>query len=48
MRNTLNEYIDEFGNSPYGQWLEMLPDARAKARIIRHWKDYERRNKQAR
>lgn len=34
MGNTINEYIDEFGNSPYAQWLGSLKDARAKARII--------------
>jgi len=34
MRNTINEYTDEFGNSPYSQWLDSLRDARAKARII--------------
>lgn len=34
MRNTINEYTDEFGNSPYSQWLGSLRDARAKARII--------------
>ena len=34
MRNTINEYSDEFGNSPYAQWLGSLRDARAKARVI--------------
>lgn len=34
MRNTLNEYTDEFGSSPYYCWLDSLGDARAKARII--------------
>ena len=32
--NTVNEYIDEQGSSPYAQWLSRLKDSRAKARII--------------
>lgn len=36
MRNTINEYTNEFGNSPYALWLGSLKDARAKARIILH------------
>lgn len=34
MINTVNEYTDEKGNSPYAEWLKGLCDARAKARII--------------
>lgn len=36
MRNTVNEYTNEFGKSPYALWLGSLKDARAKARIILH------------
>ena len=34
MTNTINEYTDEQGKSPYAQWLNGLRDARAKAKII--------------
>ncbi len=34
MINTINEYTDEGGKSPYAQWLESIRDARAKAKII--------------
>ena len=34
MINTINEYTDEQGRSPYAQWLNSLRDARAKAKVI--------------
>ena len=34
MINTINEYTDEKGKSPYADWLCGLRDARAKAKII--------------
>lgn len=34
MINTVNEYTDEQGKSPYADWLASLRDARAKAKII--------------
>jgi len=34
MTNTIYEYTDEQGESPYGQWLGALRDGRAKAKII--------------
>ena len=34
MINTINEFIDEFGNSFYAQWLYSIRDPRVKARII--------------
>lgn len=34
MTNTINEYTDEQGKSPYAQWLNSLRDSRAKAKII--------------
>lgn len=34
MKNTINEYVDEKGHSPYAKWLEKLRDARARAKII--------------
>jgi len=34
MINTINEYTDENGKSPYAEWLEGLRDARAKAKVI--------------
>jgi len=34
MTNTINEYTDEHGESPYADWLDKLRDARAKAKII--------------
>ncbi len=34
MINTINEYIDEKGNSPYADWLDGLRDTRAKAKIM--------------
>jgi len=34
MKNTINEYTDESGNSPYADWLGSLRDARAKAKVI--------------
>jgi hypothetical protein len=32
MINTINEYTDEKGKSPYAEWLRGLRDVRAKAR----------------
>jgi len=32
--NTLREYTDELGNSPYADWLKSLRDIKARARII--------------
>jgi putative addiction module killer protein len=34
MINTINEYTDEQGKSPYADWLRGLRDNRAKAKII--------------
>lgn len=34
MMNTINEYVDEFGNSFYAQWLKNIKDHRTRARII--------------
>lgn len=34
MNNTVNEYTDEKGKSPYADWLGGLRDVRAKAKII--------------
>jgi len=34
MINTINEYMDETGHSPYAEWLGSLRDKRAKAKII--------------
>ena len=34
MKNTINEYTDEDGKSPYAQWLGGLRDARVKAKVI--------------
>lgn len=34
MTNIINEYKDANGNSPYGEWLGKLRDAKAKARIM--------------
>lgn len=34
MTNTINEYTDEQGKSPYAQWLGNLRDGRAKAKIL--------------
>jgi len=34
MTNTIIEYTDEKGRSPYAQWLGKLKDPRAKAKII--------------
>jgi len=34
MTNTINEYTDEKGNSPYADWLDGLRDARAKAKVM--------------
>ena len=34
MTNTINEYTDEQGKSPYAEWLSNLRDARAKAKIL--------------
>ena len=34
MVNTLNEYTDEQGSSPYADWLRSLRDAKARARIM--------------
>ena len=32
--NTINEYVDEQGKSPYKDWLLKLRDARAKAKVM--------------
>ena len=34
MENTINEYTDGKGYSPYAHWLSSLRDARAKAMVI--------------
>ncbi len=34
MSNTVNEYLDEQGESPYAQWIGRLRDVRAKAKIL--------------
>lgn len=34
MINTINEYLDEYGQSFYAQWLDRVKDPGAKARII--------------
>ena len=34
MTNTINEYMDEKGESPYADWLDGLRDARAKAKVM--------------
>lgn len=34
MINTINEYTDAKGKSPYADWLEGLRDKRAKAKIL--------------
>jgi putative addiction module killer protein len=34
MVNTINEYMDERGNSPYADWLKSLRDPKTRARII--------------
>lgn len=34
MINTINEYTDEQGRSPYADWLSALRDPRAKAKIL--------------
>lgn len=34
MSNTINEYIDDAGRSPYAEWLSRLRDPRAKAKVI--------------
>ena len=34
MINTISEYTDERGKSPYAEWLHSLRDVRAKAKII--------------
>ena len=34
MKNTINEYTDEQGKSPYAEWLAGLRDKKAKAKII--------------
>lgn len=36
MLNTINEYKDRSGKSPYGRWLESIKNPRARARIIMH------------
>jgi putative addiction module killer protein len=33
-KNTVNEYTDEQGKSPYADWLGDLRDAKAKAKVI--------------
>lgn len=32
--NTINVYTDQWGNSPYAEWLASLREPKAKARII--------------
>lgn len=32
--NKINVYYDQWGNSPYAEWLASMRDARAKARIM--------------
>lgn len=34
LKNTIYEYVDDKGVSPYAQWLSNLRDARAKAKIM--------------
>jgi len=34
MINTIRDYTDERGKSPYAEWLHSLRDVRAKAKII--------------
>ncbi|WP_226702110.1 type II toxin-antitoxin system RelE/ParE family toxin [Microbulbifer elongatus] len=34
MTNTINEYTDEHGKSPYADWLRELRDPKAKAKVI--------------
>lgn len=34
MTNTINEYTDKKGRSPYADWLDELRDARAKAKVM--------------
>ena len=34
MNNTINEYEDEQGNSPYADWINNFRDAKVKAKII--------------
>ena len=34
MANSILEFMDEQGNSPYATWLSSLRDARARAKII--------------
>ena len=34
MTNTINEYTDANGKSPYAQWLRSLRDPRARAKVI--------------
>ncbi|NRB40413.1 MAG: type II toxin-antitoxin system RelE/ParE family toxin [Pseudomonadales bacterium] len=34
MTNTINEYLDDKGNSLYATWLHNLRDARAKAKVL--------------
>lgn len=34
MVNTINEYTDDEGKSPYADWLASLRDARARAKVI--------------
>ena len=36
MKNTINEYLTEKGESPYANWLDSLKDARHKAIILSH------------
>jgi putative addiction module killer protein len=34
MKNTINEYLDAEGKSPYAEWLGQLRDAKTKAKIM--------------
>jgi putative addiction module killer protein len=34
MKNTINEYLDAAGKSPYADWLDQLRDAKTKAKIM--------------
>ena len=34
MKNTINEYLDASGKSPYAEWLSQLRDAKTRAKII--------------
>ena len=34
MENTINEYLDANGRSPYSEWLASLYDVKGKAKVI--------------